>query len=564
MGQKYQLVQILPRNRVQTFTLIATISDTVAVIMLPAVLPSMRLAMRLTMPTRAASLRALVGALLIFSADALSPLVSSSGTHAQMPIINAEMQVAFDTRGRLMTLTPKLLPSTLKSATWWNVPGESWLEARLFTAQTIPGQSNSTGAGPSYVAVLAVTQNNGAILRYGLNPADLDMLRLAFDGDAATIVPGTTGVRSSVELSQPAGYTFVRNQTLLGLTAYGPAMAASLSKSGSTSAVGGYFLAAGSSFFVSAQMIRTRIVTRSQTILGTHAGFRGAAAGAAIAGIAEANDGPGFGVPILVGAVGGTIGGFLAAKRMSDGEAASAGLGADLLSFPTVGISTATGAFDAGRTSGKRKFAFGAAVATAGIGYAVGPQYARRAKYNVTAGDASVALTTALVGAAAGAAVAGNDTQEQTVAAFATAGFLAGFVVADRVLVSKFDHSSSDAGWSKLGALAGGLMGGGLAASAESSRQVAFALVAAGGALGLLASERMIAPGRDAGANRGIMRSSSLDNRSREEDRLQLMIPSAATALVLWSNSRKQPTHIAGNEKRGGGIVNFPAARFTF
>ena len=484
---------------------------------------------------------------------------------AQIERLVAESPISFDTRGRIMILTPRLAESTLKGAAWWPVPAEAWREARLFaTSQIASNAADRDRIGKLYVAILAVSQNDGTVVRYGLGAAEYDQLRLAFDGGVVVTASGPNrGVRSGIELSQPAGYTFVRNQTLLGLAAYGPATAASLSHSSAASAAGGYFLAAGASFFVSAQMIRTRVVTRSQTILGTHAGFRGGLAGAAIAGIAQAHDGPGFGVPILLGALGGTVGGFLAAKNMSDGEAASAGLGADMMTLTTLGVTTMTKSLEAPREDTKHKVALGSLVAMAGVGYVIGPQYARRAHYNVTAGDASVALTTAIIGATAGAAIVDAGRQKEAAAAFATAGLLGGFIVGDRLLVKKYDRSSSDAGWVKLGAAAGALMGGGVAAITKAHSQGTVGLIAGGAAVGLIAADRMIAQTLDAGPMRGVLRSSSLARPGDTSERLQLMLPSAATALVLWNQGKHAPSAVGAPQLRGP-ITNFPAVRFVF
>ena len=486
---------------------------------------------------------------------------SASVVQAQIERLTAEVPIAFDSRGRVMIMTPRPAESIVRGAGWWPVPTELWQEARLFSVSTIDSDSTTRArVGKVYVAILAVTQRNGAVVRYGLGGTEFDQLRAAFDGGSVAVtLEQNSGEKSGIELSQPAGYTFVRNQTLLGLTTYGPATAASLSRTGGASAAGGYFLAAGASFFVSAQMIRSRVVTRAQTILGTHAGFRGGLAGAAIAAIGQANDGPEFGVPILVGALGGTVGGFLAAKNMSDGEAASSGLGADMFALTTLGVGVMVKALEGRQEQTKHKVALGAAVAMAAAGYVIGPQYARRARYNVTSGDASVAFTTAIIGAAAGAAVVDAGDHEQTAAAFATAGLLAGFVMSDRLLVRRYDRSSSDAGWVKLGAAAGALMGGGVATISQAQDRSTLRLVATGAALGLIAADRMIAPSRDAGPMRGVLRSSALGPGVREP-RVQLMLPSAVTAFVLW----KRRSNVGGEARTRGPIVNMPAGRVLF
>jgi hypothetical protein len=115
----------------------------------------------------------------------------------------------------------------------------------------------------------------------------------------------------------------------------------------------------------------------------------------------------------------------------------------------------------------------------------------------------------------------------------------------------------------KLGAAAGALMGGGVAVISKAKAQGTFGLVAAGGALGLIAADRMIAPAIDAGPLRGVLRSSSLPDADAHDGRLQLMLPSTATAFVLW-NRQKRTIGAAGATRSGGALTNFPAVRFTF
>ena len=149
------------------------------------------------------------------------------------------------------------------------------------------------------------------------------------------------------------------------------------------------------------------------------------------------------------------------------------------------------------------------------LGYAFGPRYARRAAYNVTSGDVSVAFTGALLGGVAASSLigdGGNDTPKYGVAA---AGVLAGAFLADRGLVRRADRTSADGTLVQLGALAGALIGGGIAALTETETRGVLALGSAGGILGLLAANAIIKPARDAGPLRGIMQSSAraLDGR---------------------------------------------------
>jgi hypothetical protein len=180
------------------------------------------------------------------------------------------------------------------------------------------------------------------------------------------------------------------------------------------------------------------------------------------------------------------------------------------------------------RTPGKATL--GAAIGASVLGYAIGPRYARRASYNVTAGDVSVAFASAALGAVAATALTGNNTDETTRFGVATAGMLTGAWLADRALVRTYDRTSADGTLVQLGALAGALMGGGVAAIAETNEQGALALVTVGGTLGLIAADRILAPVRDAGPLRGIMESSA----RALDDRVRVSIGPVTSVHISW------------------------------
>ncbi|WP_373062480.1 hypothetical protein [Gemmatimonas sp.] len=434
-----------------------------------------------------------------------------------------ETLVPLDSARRLTIITPTLVSQLGLVAPAWPVAG-SFREARLYR---VDGGAH----------VLVVQRVDSTVSRFALDAAAVATLQNAVS--AGLLAQGRGGDRligagTGVVVSQPAGNTFVRNQTFLGLVAYGPATAALLSEQGGPAAAGGYFLAAGTSFFVAANLVKGRVVTRAQAARAAHGGTRGALTGLGIAAIANAEGGPAWGAPILAGAIGGTIVGFQQARGLSDGEAASAGFFADLGALTVMGIGFGSGAFKGRETvipvddpqfgsytstdnslRGPGKAVVGAAIGANLIGYALGPRYAQRAAYNVTAGDVSVAFASALLGGVGASSLiseGGNDTRKYGVAA---AGVLAGAFLADRGLVRKADRTSADGTLAQLGALAGALMGAGIAAIAETKAQGALALGSAGGILGLLAADAIIKPVRDAGPLRGIMQSSArkLDGR---------------------------------------------------
>ncbi len=425
-----------------------------------------------------------------------APVAAQERPPAAVPQV--ERPIAFDAEGRVLVLTPSTAARWKLSGPEWPL-GNDWSEARLYATE-------------SGAAVLVVQRVDGAIARYAYDSNAL--LRLRALVNAAVVaqgadVGGDRGTTSTVT-SEPAGNALIRNQAVLGLIAYGPATAAILSDD-AAAAAGGYLLAAGSSFFIAARMVRNRSVTRAQTILGFHGGTRGSIAGAAVAAIGNADGGPGYGIPILVGALGGTIAGFRGARGMSDGEAASSGFGADIAALTTVGIAGAIGAFDEDTARiddnlpSNGKVALGAGIAAGVAGYLVGPRYARRAAYNVTAGDIDVSFTSAALGALAANAVINDGTNARTRFAASTGGLLIGALVADRTKVRHADRTSADGTLVQLGAVAGMLMGGGVALAAESDAQAVVGLVAAGGIAGLALADVLVRPARDAGPRRGVL-----------------------------------------------------------
>ena len=459
-----------------------------------------------------------LAALTLFGAAWVAPAHSRPLAAQPVPVI--ETMVSLDSARRITVITPSLVSRLGLASPAWPVVG-SFREARLYR---VDGGTH----------VLVVQRIDSTLVRYSLDVAAVASLLQAVR--VGLLAQGRGGDRllgtgTGVVVSQPAGNIFVRNQTFLGLVAYGPATAALLAKSSGAAAAGGYFLAAGTSFFVSANMVQGRVVTRAQAQRAAHGGTRGALAGVGIAAIANANGGPGWGAPILAGALGGTIVGFQQARGLSDGEAASSGFFADLGALTALGIGGTSGAFKGRKTvvpyqggsytttdnslRGPGKAAVGAAIGAGIIGYVVGPRYAQRAAYNVTAGDVSVAFTSAVLGGFAASSLIGDREDDSPKYGVATAGVLAGAFLADRGLVRRADRTSADGTLVQLGAVAGALMGGGIAVIAKAETRGTLALASIGGLLGRLAADGIIQPARDAGPLRGIMQSSSraLDGR---------------------------------------------------
>lgn len=447
-----------------------------------------------------------------------------------VPVI--ETRVAFDSAGRISVMTPTLVARLQLSAPTWPVL-DAFTEARLFRVETIDSAH-----------VLVVQRVDGAVARYALSTSAVASLRTAVH--VATVALGARNERfvssgTSFDVSQPAGNAFARNQALLGLVAYGPAAAALFSETSGPAAGGAYFLAAGASFFVAANIAKSRSVTRAQASRAGHGGTRGAITGLGIAAIADAEGGPAWGAAVLAGSIGGSIAGFQQARGLSDGEAGSAGLFADLAAITTLGVGGGAGAFKGRRETivydinnpqfgsytrtdnslrGPGRAVVGTAIAAQAVGYALGPRYAQRASYNVTAGDADMVFTSAVLGAAAFGAIASDRTDRPVLWGAAAAGLLGGALFGDRVFVRTADRTGADGTLARLGAVAGALMGAGFAAMANADGRVAVGLASGGGLLGLLAADNIIAPARDAGPLRGVMKSAA----HRTDDRFTLNI----------------------------------------
>jgi hypothetical protein len=460
--------------------------------------------------------------------------LTASLTAAQS-VVQVERPIAFDAMGRVLVLTPSAAARWKLAPPDWPL-GSEWKEARLFAADTM--------ALATQGAVLVVQRVDGSVARYAY--AGEALMRLRGMVESALLAQGNSGDGArggtAYELSEPAGNVFVRNQTVLGLIAYGPATAAIFSSNGAA-AGGGYLLAAGSSFFIAAKTVRDRSVSRAQTLLAFHGGIRGSIAGAAVAAITERDGGAGYGAPILIGAVGGTVAGFRGARGMSDGEAASSGFGADLGGLTTLGLSGAFGLFEDDTATRNQeletrgKVALGAGIAAAAIGYAVGPRYARRSAYNVTAGDIDVGFTSAVIGALGVNALLPSDVDSRTRFAVSTGGLLLGAFAADRTKIRHGDRTSADGTLVQLGAIAGALMGGGFAVITDMNAQATVGAFAVGGALGMVGADAIVRPARDAGPKRGVLPSDG----GFASGRVSLSLVPAVTQLALGWKSATTP-----------------------
>ncbi|MDP9205941.1 MAG: hypothetical protein M3P12_10870 [Gemmatimonadota bacterium] len=417
-----------------------------------------------------------IGALLLFS-----PL----RVHAQV----IERPVPFDSVGLVTVMTPFLAERAALQSPWWPVSGE-FTEARLFTVND-----------SSYV--LAVTRRSGVVERYSLAQVDRDAIRAVVSKLPRDILVARHDARNS----------FIRNQTGLGLFVYAPAFAGAIGND-DASVSAAYLVIAGGTFFAASEISRRMFISRAQSDLSTNTGLNGALAGWATMYLVKAKDN-GQSAGAFIGGLAGTALGLRFGRNMTEADAVGAGFGADLGALIAWGTTEAirgredcstqvdpdTGFFVCTRSFSDRGEV--ATILLSGLlGYPLGVLYPRNANYQVTPGDIQTLWTTAGLGLVTTAAFLDDRSSGRTIATSLTVGGLLGVVVGDRLLVRRYDHSRTEAGRVSLGAMAGGLIGAGIATLTNTNDpdpHLVFGAAAAGGLLGIIVTERYLDPSNDAG-----------------------------------------------------------------
>ncbi|MEY2732984.1 MAG: hypothetical protein RL340_43 [Gemmatimonadota bacterium] len=306
------------------------------------------------------------------------------------------------------------------------------------------------------------------------------------------------GAQASPELRQ----RFVRDQTLLGLTTYGPALAVATSDD-AVSFVAAYLVMSGGMFFAAGEVTRHVPITEGRQLLATGLSVRGAGQAVAIA----SQSGAGIrerAAALLVGGLGGTAAGLVLGTGASGGQAAATLFGHDL-AFASAMALTVTTDRDLFDTKGGSEATAAAVWAASGwLGAGLGRAWAATTPAQVTVGDVQTLWLGATIGVTAGAtAVANGSPEPQTAALAMMGGALLGSVGANYALARRFDLTRGEANLVTLGSGAGALMGlgVGLLAQEEGSRDGATSLAAAtaGAAVGALMTARFLEPTRDVG-----------------------------------------------------------------
>lgn len=359
-----------------------------------------------------------------------------------------------------------------------------------------------TTRGRSVIPAVASRCSNGGLLVYFLGMRTLLratlLLSLPFAGLLAQETP--RNVRNA----------FVRDQTLLGFLVYGPA--ASAIPDGGAAGSAAYFLMAGSSFFAAQEISRRVVLTEGRQKLATSMSLRGALAGLWITAASD-SDHPAIGTATLLGGLGGTAAGLVVGRGATPAEVQAMALGHDLTALATLGASFLVSPetdrevrdgdliyYETRNQTGRVAASFAGGL----VGYGLGRAYARGANYGVTAGDAVTLWTGTTIGAiAASSALMNGDPSNRVAAGALLAGGAAGLVLTDRFLVRRKDHSRSEGNLVMLGATAGGLMGlgaGVLIRGEDGEEGIESPLLAAAGATaGLLLSERYLSVRPDGG-----------------------------------------------------------------
>ena len=405
-----------------------------------------------------------------------------------------ERPVPFDNSGEVMVMTPYIAERAALRAPWWPVSG-NFTDARLYTVND-----------SSYV--LTVGRRNGTVERYTLSLAGRDAIRAIVSRLPHDVIAARNDARNA----------FVKNQTLLGILAYGPAFSIAIGDN-VAGATAGYLVVAGGSFFAASEIARRNSISRAQSDLAFNMGHNGALAGWATMYLFHGGD-QGQAAGAFMGGIAGSALGVGLGRDMTESDAVGTAFGSDVGAL--IGWGTAEWIRGAEKctttpdplsgfpiTDCRRNLSTRSEVAiilASGIlGYPMGLLYPRNARYHVTPGDIQTLWGTTLLGATTAGAFLSANSRGRIVPATLTAGGILGILAGDRFLVQRYDHSRTDGGRVTLGTAAGGLMGAGVAALINSDNpgpHLVLGLASVGGLAGLIITEKYLDPAPDAGRPR--------------------------------------------------------------
>ena len=376
----------------------------------------------------------------LYCAMSLLALLSSRALSAQV----VETPQAFDSNGKVYSLTPSAAARIGLGPPEWPVFGD-YVEARLY----------QTSAGAN---VIIVTRRDQSLERYQISLADINAIRTKVNA-----LPPQFAFRSQGRASS----AFVRNQTLMGLGVYGPALSLAVANEG-TGRASTYLVAAGLTFFAASQLARQIQITPEMNSLSTHMGLRGALVGLGVTlGLKTSDDAVAAGA--LIGALGGTATGLAVGSNWDPQEVVASEIGSNVVALTTLGvinIGEADGDVSESTARSEILLLSGATIA----GYVLGRSYGNSVSHNITQGDGATLWVTGALGvAAASITYAGRAVSYRSQALAVTAGYVGGVVAGELLLSRRFDLALSDATLLGLGSGAGGLIGLGIAELTDSS-----------------------------------------------------------------------------------------------
>jgi hypothetical protein len=226
---------------------------------------------------------------------ALPPLAAPRLTAAQV----TERAIAFDSAGRLLTVTSELATRLGLAPPRWPVTG-AFVDARLVTADDTS-------------AVLVVRRDALRTERYALSPASLRDIRDAF-AEAMRTRRGVAEDDGSGIVLEDAARQFARGQKFLASFVYGPAVSAMIDNPKTASAM--YAVIAGGSYFAFDAFADNHRVTRAQAELATDGGYRGAAMAILALAAADNDSHVTGGAGVLAGSILGSVAGYRRAQAL--------------------------------------------------------------------------------------------------------------------------------------------------------------------------------------------------------------------------------------------------------
>lgn len=295
---------------------------------------------------------------------------------------------------------------------------------------------------------------------------------------------------------------FIRDQTVLGVSVYGPAFALAVADNAIAGAAA-YLVMAGGSFFAASEVTRRVEITEARDLLARALATRGSGNLVMLTSLNRSAPRRVSGAALL-GGIGGTAAGLAVGGGLTAGEAAATVFGHDLAYLSAIALTTTSDPdpFDERSASMGRVAGLWTLAGLGGLAF--GRLYAGNTDHQVTVGDVESLWLTAGIGALAGATVvAGSDAEPQTKAMAMLGGALLGTALGERTLVRRRDLTSVEARRLALGAGAGALMGIGIGVlsvgEAEAGGTLALGVATAGAIGGLVLTDRYLQPAPDAG-----------------------------------------------------------------